>query len=69
MTNFKERIVEILGQHSEGLTVVEIAKALGFHRQTVTKYVGQLLKENMISQREIGKARLCYLRCNYARKQ
>jgi Fic family protein len=60
--NFKQRIVEILRQHTEGLTIVDIAKILGAHRHTSAKYVSKLIKEGSIIQREVGPAKLCYLK-------
>lgn len=53
-------------KHPEGLTFTQIAKLVGMHRHTVTKYVYQLIGSGEIYQREVGTARLCYLRKNYS---
>jgi len=56
-----EQIVEILSKHPEGLTAVDLAKLLGIHRHTVTKYIYQLIGSEEIHQRQVGPAKLCYL--------
>ncbi len=60
--NIKERIIEILKKHPEGLTIIELSRILGVHRHTLTKYVYQLIGEGLIYQRKVGTAKLCYLR-------
>jgi predicted transcriptional regulator len=60
--NFKERIIVILRNHPEGLTIIEISKLLDSHRHTITKYIYQLIGEGLIYQRKIGTAKLCYLK-------
>jgi len=60
--NVKERIIKILKKHPEGLTTVEIAEKIGMSRHAVTKYIYQLLGEKKIYQREVGTAKLCYLK-------
>jgi DNA-binding IclR family transcriptional regulator len=65
----KERIIDVLKQHPEGLTAVDISKILGSHRHTITKYIYQLVGEGLLYQREVGTAKLCYLKEeNNARK-
>jgi len=58
----KNKIVEILKEHPEGLTTVDIAKYTGMTRQSVTKYIYQLLGEGIIYQKKIGTAKICYLK-------
>ncbi len=60
--HFRERIIDTLEKHPEGLTTVEIAKLIDSHRHTVTKYVFLLLGEGIIQQRQVGTAKLCYLK-------
>jgi Fic family protein len=60
--HFREMIIEALKQHPEGLTTVDIARIVGSHRHTVTKYIYQLVGEGVIHQRGIGNAKLCYIR-------
>ena len=57
----KEEIVEILKEHPNGLHILEIARQLGSHRHTVTKYVYELIGSGTIRVREIGTAKLCIL--------
>lgn len=59
--NVRERIIELLKQNREGLTILELSKALGMSRITVSKYVYGLIVENMIYQRKVGPAKLCCL--------
>ncbi len=61
-TDVRNEILKILGKHSEGLTIIEIADMVGMTRYAVTKYVYQLLGEKLISQRIIGTAKLCCLK-------
>ena len=60
--NIREKIIKILRKHPEGLTIVEITKEINMSRNAVTKYVYQLLGEGSIFQREVGTAKLCYLK-------
>jgi transposase len=59
---YAKKIIKVLGDHSEGLSITEIAKILGVHRHTITKYIYQLIGANIICQRKIGPVRLCYLK-------
>jgi len=58
----REKIIKILKEHPEGLTTVDIVKYIGMSRHSLAKYIYQLLGEGKISQREIGTAKLCYLK-------
>jgi predicted transcriptional regulator len=60
--NIKQKVIETLIKHPEGLIVNEISKILGIHRHTLTKYIYQLVGEQLIYQRRIGSAKLCCLR-------
>lgn len=66
--NVKGRVIKILKKHPEGLTILDISKEIGMSRHAVTKYVYQLLGERKIFQREVGTAKLCYLREKYGKK-
>ena len=55
-------IIEILKKHPEGLTIVEIEKILKVSKHTAAKYIYQLIGEGLIYQREVGTAKLCYLK-------
>jgi hypothetical protein len=58
----RDKIVEILTIHPEGMTNSDMSKLVGLSRQSLSKYVYQLLGEGIIMQREIGTARMCYLK-------
>ncbi len=57
----REKIVEALSRNTEGLTILDLAETVGAHRHTVTKYVSQLIEEEVVRMREIGPAKLCTL--------
>lgn len=58
----KEKIRKVLLEHPEGLSILEIAELVGMHRHTVTKYVYQMFGSGEIYQRDVGPAKLCYLK-------
>jgi predicted transcriptional regulator len=59
--NVRERIIEILKERPQGLTILEIANLVGMSRVTVSKYVYGLISEDVVYQRKIGPAKLCGL--------
>jgi len=58
----REKVIKILEKHPEGFTTVDVAEEIGMTRHSVTKYIYQLLGEGLIFQREVGTAKLCYLK-------
>jgi len=60
--NFRKKIIENLKKHSEGLTILNIAKNTGINRITVSKYVFGMVSEGLVYQRRVGPAKLCYLK-------
>jgi predicted transcriptional regulator len=58
----REKIIEILEKHPDGLTILNISKLIGMNRITVSKYVYGLISEKLIYQRKIGPAKLCCLK-------
>jgi DNA-binding IclR family transcriptional regulator len=62
----KKTIIEVLKNHPEGLTLQKIADLTGMSRLTATKYVHELMGEGKIYQREVGMAKLCYLKERFA---
>jgi len=62
MKNIRDKVIKILKSHPEGLTTVEIAEKIEITRQSIAKYVCQLLDEGLIFQREVGTAKICYLK-------
>ena len=61
----KEKIVEIIKKHPEGLTATEISKILGLHRHTATKYILVLEAIDIVYRRRVGSATLHYIKKNY----
>ena len=64
----KERIKKVLGKHPEGLHILGIARLVGAHRHTVTKYIHELMGAGAIYQRDFGTIKICYLSKNPQRK-
>jgi len=58
----RDKVLSILKKHPEGLTTVDLSSLIGIGRQSLAKYVYQLVGEGAIMQREIGTAKLCYLK-------
>jgi len=58
----KNKIKKLLSEHPEGLHILDIARHVNMHRHTVTKYIYQLIGSGEIYYREVGTARLCYLK-------
>ena len=58
----KKRIEQILSEHPEGLTFVDIAKQLGMHRHSATKYIYELKGSGIVLIRDLGTLKLCYLK-------
>lgn len=63
----KQRILQTLEKHKEGLTVSELARLLDSHRQTVTKYILVLEAIDKIHRRRIGAVTLHYLKKDWER--
>jgi response regulator of citrate/malate metabolism len=59
-TRQKEKIMNILKKHPEGLTIQKISDILGMSRITATKYIHELIGEKRVYQRKVGVAKLCY---------
>ena len=58
----KDKILEILEAHPEGLTIEALSKETKNHRQTVTKYIYWLEGADIIHRRKVGSASLHYLK-------
>ncbi len=56
------RIVTELG--NQGVTFSDIGRRLGYERHTVSKYMGLMKKEGFVDCKQVGKAKLWYLRKN-----
>jgi predicted transcriptional regulator len=64
--HIRQRTIDLLKQNKQGLTLLEIAKALSVNRVTISKYIYGLIAEGLVLQRLIGPAKLCYLCPQYA---
>jgi DNA-binding IclR family transcriptional regulator len=60
--HFKERILEEIKRHPEGLTIMNISENAKINRVTASKYILVLLAEGVIEQRLIGTAKLCCMK-------
>ncbi|MEM5766022.1 MAG: winged helix-turn-helix transcriptional regulator [Candidatus Aenigmatarchaeota archaeon] len=58
----EESIVKLLEKNPNGTKIVDISKSLNIPRQTVSKYVYALVARGLIEQREVGRAKLCFLK-------
>jgi DNA-binding IclR family transcriptional regulator len=58
----KKLIIKTLKSHPEGLTLQKIADLTKMSRLTATKYVHELIGEGKLYQRNVGMAKLCYLK-------
>ena len=59
--NAEKKILKYLEKNREGDTFSGIAKALGMHRHTATKYIYKLIGEGKIRIRRISTAKVCVL--------
>jgi DNA-binding Lrp family transcriptional regulator len=58
----EKRIMDYLKKNPEGDTFTGIAKAIGVHRHTATKYIYKLIGEGKLRTRDISTAKVCYLK-------
>jgi DNA-binding IclR family transcriptional regulator len=61
-SEFRKLIIENLRKHPEGLTILDLAEVTRMNRATASKYVFGLVAEGAVFQRNIGTAKLCYLK-------
>ncbi|MFX1393335.1 MAG: HTH domain-containing protein [Promethearchaeota archaeon] len=54
--NYKSKILKKLDNYPFGLTIKEIAEKIGYHRNTVSKYVAILEAEGLIKKKKISAA-------------
>ena len=60
--NKKEAILNLLKKNTDGLTISDISKILGFSRNTVSVYLAELKGGDKIRIRSVGIAKLHYLK-------
>jgi len=56
----KKEILKLLMEKNYGLTIGEIASALGTSRSTASKYLAVMAAEGKILVREVGRVKLHY---------
>jgi len=59
--HIEEKILKVLSKNRDGVTIADISRHIGVHRNTVSKYIFGLVKEGTVNQRRIGVVSLCYL--------
>ena len=64
----RRKIIEVLKKHPEGLTIQQISSMIGLSRLTTAKYLHELLGAEIITQRKVGRAKLCYLKQQFLQK-
>jgi len=58
----EEKILQVLKENPEGLSITDIAKRVGANRNTVSKYIFGLVKAGKVYQRRVGVVSICYLK-------
>lgn len=58
----RDKIIKVLRDHPEGLMILDISRMINVSRVTVSKYIYVLTLEDIVSQRRIGAAKLCFLK-------
>ena len=56
----KEAVVDLLRRNTDGLTIIEIANALKFSRNTVAVALAELKGADQVRIRKVGMAKLHY---------
>ncbi len=64
---FRNRLLEVLKEHPEGLSIEDLSKIMDVHRQTVTKYILWFEGADTVYRRRIGATTLCYLKKDWER--
>lgn len=57
----KEKIIKTLEENPSGLSISELARKTGLHRNTVSPNVAELLKEGELKYKMVGQAKVYYL--------
>jgi len=64
-SEIKEKIIKVLAEHPEGLTIQKISELVGTTRITAAKYIAELAGAGIVYRRRVGVATLCYLKEKY----
>ncbi len=57
----KDKIIEVLEHHPSGLSISDLARESGLHRNTVSARLKELLKEDKVKYKQVGRAKVYYL--------
>lgn len=55
-----EKIIELIAENSEGISIHEVAENLGIHRNTAAKYLEILHSQGLVEVKKIGVTKLYY---------
>lgn len=58
----KQKILRLIDQHPEGLSIQDISDRLGVHRHTISKHLSYLDGAGEVTVRRIGNVSLIYRR-------
>ncbi len=58
--DYKSSILEKLADSASGLTITDLSKKIGIHRNTTSKYLNILEAEGLVIKKDIGAARLYF---------
>ena len=56
----QEKIIKILEENPSGLSISEIARRIGLHRNTISPNVKQLVEKNKLKYKMVGQAKVYY---------
>lgn len=62
--DIKNHIIEVLKEHSDGLTILDVAKLTGRNRLTVSKYLAILEAEKIVECNKVGVSKIFRLKKN-----
>lgn len=66
--DIRKKIIGVLREHPEGLTILDVARFVGAHRHTITKYIYELVGAEVVQIRGISTAKVCFLKEKSAEK-
>lgn len=64
----REKILKLLAENPDGLTIQKLSELTGASRITVAKYIAELVGSGIVVKRQVGAATLCYLKDEYMKK-
>lgn len=64
----EKRILELLKENPQGLTITQICYRLNLHRVSVLLHLHKLISKGLVIQREVGPAKLNYYKNHFPSK-